>query len=194
MTRRGLQQRAANDSNVFKNVNSESLIAFDSDVVHLSGNETLSGYKTFANDIYVGDTSLNNVRITQTDIRKMVDGSVKTYALPSGSGTLATQEWTTESTRYSLVSATQNDSNQYVLSDMAINAVTASENSEFVFPPKIQGKARDFFVRLTITSEEIPQITFEEPDGSPVSFDVADGSWAEIQQGVNLIMFTETAQ
>ncbi len=86
MIRRGLQQRAANDSNEFKKVNSERSIAFDSDVVHLSGNETVSGYKTFANDIYVGDASLNNVRITQTDIRKMTDGSVKTYSFPDKSG------------------------------------------------------------------------------------------------------------
>lgn len=98
-------------------------------------------------------------------------------------------------TRYSLTSPTISGSNTIQLNDRSINAITAGNGSyKFVFPTKIAGKARDFFIRLTITSEEMPQITFEEPDGSPVSFDVADDSWAEIQQGVNLIMFTETAQ
>lgn len=98
-------------------------------------------------------------------------------------------------TRYSLTSPTISGTNTIQLNDRSINAVTLGNNSyTLVFPTKIDGKARDFFIRLTITSEEIPQITFEEPDGSSVSFDVADDSWAEIQQGVNLIMFTETAQ
>lgn len=70
----------------------------------------------------------------------------------------------------------------------AISAATVS------FPPKIPGKARDFFVRLTIVGESVPAITWQEADGDAVDFEVDDDSWADIEQGVNILMFTETTQ
>ena len=82
--------------------------------------------------------------------------------------------------------------------DHAINALSADStitNILFIFPQKMTGKARDFFVRLIITSiTDVPTIEFQEQDGSAVSFDIDDMSWAEIESGVNLILFTETAQ
>ena len=62
------------------------------------------------------------------------------------------------------------------------------------FPQQETGKARDFLVRLIVTGETVPSITLTEQDGSAIDFDVDDDSWTEIEQGVNLLMFTETAQ
>ena len=83
------------------------------------------------------------------------------------------------------------------LEDRAINALTVDDSTlsaTITFPNKIQGYARDFFVRLTVTGSNIPTFIFQEPDGSSISFDVIENDWANIEQGVNILMFTETAQ
>ena len=81
------------------------------------------------------------------------------------------------------------------LTDRAVNKVTAdgSLNSiQFVFPEKKEGKSRDFFLRLVITGETVPTLSFSEPTGESVSFDSDNDSWANIEQGVNILMFTDT--
>lgn len=83
------------------------------------------------------------------------------------------------------------------LTDRAINKVTADDSLcsiTFIFPEKKKGVSRDFFVRLVITGETVPTISFVEPNGDAVSFDVDDDSWAEIEQGVNILMFTDTEE
>ena len=81
------------------------------------------------------------------------------------------------------------------LTDRAVNKVTADGSLnyiQFVFPEKKEGKSRDFFLRLVITGETVPTLSFDEPNGGSVSFDVDDDSWADIEQGVNILMFTDT--
>ena len=81
------------------------------------------------------------------------------------------------------------------LTDRAVNKVTADGSLnyiQFVFPEKKAGKSRDFFLRLIITGETVPTLSFSEPNGGSVSFDVDDDSWANIEQGVNILMFTDT--
>ena len=81
------------------------------------------------------------------------------------------------------------------LTDRAVNKVTADgslNHIQFVFPEKKEGKSRDFFLRLVITGETVPTLSFDEPNGGSVSFDVDDDSWANIEQGVNILMFTDT--
>ena len=81
------------------------------------------------------------------------------------------------------------------LTDRAVNKVTADgslNNIQFVFPEKKEGKSRDFFLRLVITGETVPTLSFDEPNGGSVSFDVDDDSGANIEQGVNILMFTDT--
>ena len=92
---------------------------------------------------------------------------------------------------------TSNDTITVQLTDHAINAVdvpVSATNVVMKFPGQAIGKARDFFVRLIVTGSTVPSITLTEPDGSAIDFDVDDDSWTEIEQGVNLLMFTETAQ
>ena len=81
-----------------KQTGSETQIATNADVsnavsgvAHLSGNETFTGTKTFNNTIYVGDGSSSNMMLTSGDIRKMTNGTVKTYSFPSTGGTLELQ-------------------------------------------------------------------------------------------------------
>ena len=81
------------------------------------------------------------------------------------------------------------------LTDRAVNKVTADGSLnyiQFVFPEKKEGKSRDFFLRLVITGETVPTLSFDEPNGGSVSFDVDNDSWADIEQGVNILMFTDT--
>lgn len=81
------------------------------------------------------------------------------------------------------------------LTDRAVNKVTADDSYRyltFIFPEKTEGKARDFFIRLIITGETVPTLTFLEPTRESVSFDSDNDSWADIEQGVNILMFTDT--
>ena len=61
-----------------------------------------------------------------------------------------------------------------------------------VVPPKTDGVARDFFVRLVVTSDGIPEITFAAPTGEAVSFEGQDGGVLACGWGVNVFAFTET--
>jgi hypothetical protein len=83
------------------------------------------------------------------------------------------------------------------LTDRAINKVTVDDllsSITFIFPEKVEGKSRDFFLRLVITGETVPTLLFVEPNGGAVSFDVDDDSWSEIEQGVNILMFSDTEE
>lgn len=73
---------------------SETVLATTADlstVVHTTGNESVSGVKTFANNLFVGDGSSNNVIIANNAIKQMVNGTTKTYSFPSSGGTLELQ-------------------------------------------------------------------------------------------------------
>ena len=86
----------------------------------------------------------------------------------------------------------------YALQDRAVNQVTLGsgvDRAVFKFPAKTQGKARDFMLRLVITGSDVPEIGFVENDGTTeVGFDADDDSWADIEQGVNILMFTDTQE
>ena len=82
------------------------------------------------------------------------------------------------------------------LATRAINIVSLDTTVKYLnisFPQSTAGRARDFFVRLIITGD-VPAISFSEHDGSAPDFDIADDTWANMEQGVNIIMFTETSQ
>ena len=90
-----------------------------------------------------------------------------------------------------------NDTAAVTLVDRAMNAVELGSGvtaCTFTFPAKTQGVARDFFLRLTIAGSTGPTLTWKEADASSVAFDVDDDSWAEIEQGVNVIMFSDTKE
>jgi hypothetical protein len=103
-------------------------------------------------------------------------------------------------TRYTISTPTQTTSGTTVsltLNDKSINQVSLAPTVTGVtvsFPAKVPGYARDFFVRLVITGTTVPAITWQEANGDPIDFDVDDDSWADIEQGVNILMFTETSQ
>lgn len=101
--------------------------------------------------------------------------------------------------RYAIVTPEQTTSGTTVsvtLQDHAVNVVELASTvtaATFTFPAVSSGYARDFFVRLVITGD-VPTITFQESGGASVAFDADDDSWSDIEQGVNLLMFTETNQ
>lgn len=87
----------------------------------------------------------------------------------------------------------------WALQDRAVNVVTLGSgvtSAAFQFPViTSQTKARDFFVRLIIQGGTPPTISFVESDGvTHVAFDSDDDSWADIEPGVNILMFTDTAR
>ena len=82
-----------------------------------------------------------------------------------------------------------------VLTDRAVTRVdiaTDGGSLRLVVPPVAKGTARDFFVSLGVTAEEIPEVTFAAPTGEAISFeDVADDVF-KCEVGVNVFAFTET--
>jgi hypothetical protein len=70
--------------------------------------------------------------------------------------------------------------------------VTTSDPLKVVLPPEVKGAVRDFFVRLVITSDELPEISFAAPSGETISFEDADEDVLSCEIGVNVFAFTET--
>lgn len=60
------------------------------------------------------------------------------------------------------------------------------------FPPKTEGVARDFLLRLVITSDSVPEVTFAVPTGETFSFEEGDEESFSCLVGVNIFAFTET--
>ena len=81
-------KKTGSETNIATSVDVSNAV---SGVAHLSGNETFTGTKTFNNTIYVGDGSSTNMMLTSGDIKKMTDGTVKTYSFPASAGTLELQ-------------------------------------------------------------------------------------------------------
>ena len=60
------------------------------------------------------------------------------------------------------------------------------------FPPKTEGVARDFLLRLVITADSVPEVTFAVPTGETFSFEEGDEETFHCVVGVNVFAFTET--
>ena len=82
------------------------------------------------------------------------------------------------------------------LTDRAVTRieVTAVDPLKLTVPPLVKGAVRDFFVRLVITADEIPEVTFAAPAGETISFEDVDEDVFKCEVGVNVYAFTETDQ
>ena len=82
------------------------------------------------------------------------------------------------------------------LTDRAVTRieVTSADPLKLTVPPLVKGAMRDFFVRLVITADEIPEVTFAAPSGETISFEDADEEVLKCEVGVNVFAFTETDQ
>ena len=102
----------------------------------------------------------------------------------SGGGTVA---------RYRILRRVPEDGT-VVLTDRAVTRVdiaTDGGSLRLVVPPEAKGTARDFFVRLVITADEIPEVTFAAPTGETISFEDVDDDVFKCETGVNVFAFTE---
>ena len=54
------------------------------------------------------------------------------------------------------------------------------------FPPKTEGVARDFLLRLVITADTVPEVTFAVPTGETFSFEEGDEESFSCLVGVNI--------
>lgn len=81
------------------------------------------------------------------------------------------------------------------LEDRSINFATLETDGavSLAFPGKTVGAARDFLLRLVITADTLPEVTFASPAGEAISFEEADGETFRCETGVNVFAFTETS-
>ncbi len=80
------------------------------------------------------------------------------------------------------------------LTDRAITRIDVTTDVgplKLVVPPEAKGSARDFFARLVITADEIPEVTFAAPAGETISFEDVDDDVFKCETGVNVFAFTE---
>lgn len=134
-----------------------------------------------------------------------VDSSLSTHGAAAEAkavGEALEQKANKTTLRYALVEPSLSTSGTTVsatLQDRAVNAVTLAASvtaATFTFPAPVAGYARDFFLRLVIEGSTVPTISFVESGGGSLedAFDADDDAWAEIEPGVNVLMFTETSQ
>lgn len=103
-----------------------------------------------------------------------------------------TGEWGSTS-RYKIVSRVPSEGVVSLL-DKAVTRIeiATADDLRVVIPPLVKGAVRDFFARLIITSDEIPEITFAAPTGETISFEDTDEDILTCEIGVNIFAFTET--
>lgn len=82
------------------------------------------------------------------------------------------------------------------LADRAVTRidVTGADPLRIVVPPELKGALRDFFVRLVVTSDAAPEVTFAAPEGEAVRFEGEEPGTFGCDVGVNLYAFSETDQ
>ena len=97
------------------------------------------------------------------------------------------------SSRYRLLRRVP-ENTKVLLTDRAVTRIEIAETSpvKVILPPAVKGQVRDFFVRIVITADEVPEITFAAPDGEIVSFEDMDEDVFKCEVGVNVFAFTET--
>lgn len=86
------------------------------------------------------------------------------------------------------------ENTKVLLTDRAVTRIELADATpvKVILPPAIKGQVRDFFVRIVITADEVPEITFAPPDGEIVSFEDMDEDVFKCEIGVNVFAFTET--
>ena len=176
-------------------------------------NKVLAGPSSGSNAGNISFRSLVEADIPTLSTSKISGlGDAATKNIGTASGTVAAgnhthpeiEECAEAAVKYSLLTtqlslstvSAPNDTAEATLVDHAINIVelpASVETVTFTFPTLIQGKARDFMIRLTIVGE-VPTIYFQEAGGGSITFDADGETWTSIQPGANLIMFTETKQ
>ena len=80
------------------------------------------------------------------------------------------------------------------LQDRSVTRVElkAADAVRINFPPRTEGAARDFILRLVITADSVPEVTFAVPTGETFSFEEGDDETFHCVIGVNVFAFTET--
>lgn len=93
------------------------------------------------------------------------------------------------------VGGTDIDAKVCVADDFTINTVEvdSDEKPVCIYLPKKSkdGRARDFIVRIAVTSAAAPSIAFIGQDET-IDYESADDEWSTIEPGSNLFSFTET--
>lgn len=99
--------------------------------------------------------------------------------------------------RYSLLSATLSSVGSSLccqIEDHAITTVGISSEATpvvVVLPPKQADGARDFILRVEVSSSTAPAFTFQGLDET-LAFDSESDDWAVLEPGLNIVSFTET--
>ena len=86
------------------------------------------------------------------------------------------------------------ENTKVLLTDRAVTRIELADATpvKVILPPAVKGQVRDFFVRIVITADAVPEITFAPPDSEIVSFEDMDEDVFKCEIGANVFAFTET--
>lgn len=86
------------------------------------------------------------------------------------------------------------ENNIVTLVNNAINILTLSTSDPLTikFPSPSNNYARDLFLRLIVTADTAPMITWQPEDNEALEFESDNEDWGTVELGINVYMFTET--
>ena len=81
------------------------------------------------------------------------------------------------------------------MEDYCITTITLSTMNNVVIylPEAVDGRCRDLVLKIKIETATAPEhIAFVSESGEPIVFETDDNSWADLEPGINYMLFTET--
>ncbi len=96
---------------------------------------------------------------------------------------------------YSLVEGVAEDG-VVTLADRSVTRMEmdGADPVTFLFPAVTKGVSRDFLLRLVITGDVVPEVTFTAPAGETLSLEESDKETFLCVKGINIFAFTETEE
>lgn len=183
-----------------KLTNSETVVAVDSNVIHNSGVETISGAKVFTDHIQVGN-SLNSILVYDNRISRLIGGSPEYFYLPSDGGTLATEDYVDNGTTLFVSASYSGDYRGGTLSGLSRTydemsaALYGGRNVVLEVDPGENFASLDKMVFQPVRVDSDPHwihfISFSDPDDDGWFWAlVGPGNWNPVSYQSNVSEFT----
>ena len=190
--------------------------ANDADVVHTTGAETITGRKTFSGSgkLYVSDSHGDLSIMSRGFLWSLAGGGEPELLFPTKSGTFALTNdlpyalgaVTTISTASQDTSGSETiDYGSATMADRTGNVVaitTALDELRVTFPDSVDGKMRDFLLRVEVgtgsAAMTAPSLVAVAPSGETITLETEDGSAPTIADGTatsvgtTILSFTES--
>lgn len=208
--------RTAVNSKIFIDNLSGNVVSAESlSILHISRDayhQLVLNNQTLSNTVYI--VSGENRNMYDQKITNLKNGTDAQDAATYGQLTSVQQDLSSSVTQkfadnaievengrhYTLVTAfpvsSTTSSLTYSIADRTVTTISISSSSKDVIvnlPPALSSNgARDFILRVEMSASTVPGFTFVGAGNEDIVFDADSSDWCVLEQGLNLISFTET--